>query len=251
MSEQSLKPAWDAEPDRSLAGGSRECDLYATAGISNLRGVARFTIAGLVFYIILRIFGLFGSLVEPGSHYESGMTSVGTSLFGMAGLLGWGVGLLLTFCLIPGFLMWLVGAANNSQTISNSRLGISPGWQAAMYFAPFFHLIVPAVGMQQILSRSHLPHPDRAFLYLLLWWFTWTLGTFGVYLARLQGNPDTDGTGYTPYLVTLDVTAAVLTSTSALFLIALIHIVTKSQVTFARANPLSHHKEIEDDQVSA
>jgi hypothetical protein len=153
------------------------------------------------------------------------------------------------FFLIPRFFIWLVGAANNSPSISNSRLGISPGWQAAISFASFFHLIVFTVGMHQILSR--LPHPDRAFLYLLLWWFSWTLGTFGIYLARLQGNPEIDGTGDTPYLITLDVTAAVLTSTSALFLIALIHIVTKSPVTFARTNPLSDHKEIEDDQGSA
>ena len=49
MSEHSLKPAWDAEPDQPLAEDSREGDLDATVGISNLRGATRFTIAGLVF----------------------------------------------------------------------------------------------------------------------------------------------------------------------------------------------------------
>lgn len=250
MPEKSLPPNWDAASEDLSTPRESGPDLFANTGISNLVAVARFTVACLVGFILLRIVGLCGMiLLEPASPQAPGITGVGTSLFGIAGLVGWGVGSVLLVCLIIAFLVWLIGAANNAEAISGSPLPISPGWQAAWYFAPFFHLVMPAFGMHQIVSRSRVPYPDLAFLFLLLWWLTWILGTFGAYLARLQANASIVGPGYSPHLITIDVSSAVLTSTSAIFLIVLINIVTKSQMTFACAHPLSEESVIADDQI--
>lgn len=231
--EGTLQPAWDAEPEDPSTPS--EQDLYAETGVTNLKGPARFTIACLALFIVFRLVGLFASgFIERSQAAPDDLMGIGVSLFGMAGLVSWGLGLPLGICTISGFLVWLVGAAQNAETIDQVRLRISPGWQAGWYFAPFFNLVVPAFGMNEIVSHSHLRHPDSAFLITLLWWSTWVLATFGIHLARTAGSPFPEESPF-PYWTVLNVTAAILSASAAVFLIILMHSITKSQAAMAQA----------------
>ena len=239
--EGSLQPAWDADSNEPSDPPAE--DLYAETGIANLKGPARFTIACLGFFIAFRLVGVLGyGLVENARHSSGDFLDIAKSLSGMAGLVGWGLGLPLVICIILGFLVWLVGAASNAETIDEVNLRISPGWQAGWYFAPFFNLIMPALGMHEVVSHSHVRRPDLAFLVTTLWWSTWLLGTLGIHIVRTSGLFYLSDAGYLS-LTILEVTAAVLTSSAAVLLIILIRTVTRGQTAFAERVLLAGEEE--------
>ena len=232
VSEEPLQPSWDTEPELSseLLEADAEADIFEQSGVSNLHKPARFVITCLLFLIALRVFSSAGELIVT----EPACIGAGTSLAGMAMMASWGISSVLSFVVIFGYLMWLVGAAHNAQVMGGSRLRITPGWQAVVYFIPLFWLILPLLGMHEIVSRSRVKNPDRIFFYTLMWWFTWCLGIWGIVVARMAGMPPFLALTPLQYYTILYVTATVLTSLAAIFLIILIRTVTRSQGEYAR-----------------
>lgn len=137
-------------------------------------------------------------------------------------------------------LIWIYMAHDNLRKERLSGLNYSPAWAAFSFFVPFLNLYVPFAAMRELANRSAGEPEELAGAEVdtaLSWWgswvggmILWTIVEAVLYVDSIEGVWVT-----TPFWATqgLAVLALILLSISAFFLIKLVRIIGRDQLSGA------------------
>lgn len=98
----------------------------------------------------------------------------------------WWLMFVLSFALMPAFLLWIYRVSENLHALSREPLTFTPGWAVGWFFIPFANLYKPYRVMREIWRVCHRAEMTTDIV-VNVWWALWVASL----LLRQHASPET------------------------------------------------------------